>query len=92
MATKLIAYDLNRPGQGYTELISAIKGLGTAWWHHLDSTWLTNSTLPTGEIRDRLRALIDETDELLVVDVTGDARAWAGFNNRGSEWLKETWD
>ena len=48
MSTKLIAYDLNAPGQNYDDLIKAIKGLG-AWWHHLDSTWLVKSDLNTSD-------------------------------------------
>ncbi|MEZ0579259.1 CRISPR-associated protein Cas2 [Nocardioides sp. MH1] len=91
MATKLIAYDLNSPGQNYDELIEAIKDLG-AWWHHLDSTWLVKSTLTCTAIRDALGRHIDSGDELLVVDVTEDARAWKGFSASGSKWLKETWD
>lgn len=91
MSTKLIAYDLNRPGQNYDELIAAIKKLG-AWWHHLDSTWLVKSNLSTKQIRDQLRSYVDAGDELLVVNVTGDARSWTGFNARGSNWIKEIWD
>jgi hypothetical protein len=91
MSTKLIAYDLNAPVQNYDELIKSIKSLG-AWWHHLDSTWLVKSSLSSTQIRDRLREHLDPNDELLVVNVTGDARAWRGFNERGSKWLKETWD
>eukprot|EP01133_Synstelium_polycarpum_P023115 gene23115-27715_t len=71
MATKLIAYDLNSPGQKYDDLIAAIKDLG-AWWHHLDSTWLVKTTLSTSALRDSLKKHIDSGDELLVVDVTGD--------------------
>ena len=43
MATMLIGYDLNRPGQNYDDLFDEIKNLGT-WWHCLDSTWLVNKT------------------------------------------------
>lgn len=90
MATRLIAYDLNRPVQEYDDLIEAIKSLGP-WWHHLDSTWLVKSTLSVTEIRNQLGRIIDSDDELLVVDVTDDARAWRGFTERGATWLKETW-
>lgn len=91
MSTQLISYDLNAPGQKYDDLIEEIKGLG-AWWHHLDSTWLVKSDLTASDIRDRLAKCLDIEDELLVVNVTGDLRAWRGFNDRGSRWLKETWD
>lgn len=91
MATKLIAYDLNSPGQDYQGLIDAIKSLGT-WWHHLDSTWLVKSAMTCTQIRDQLAAHLDEGDELLVVDVTNSTRAWRGFSPRGSTWLKDTWE
>ena len=91
MSTKLIAYDLNGPGQNYNDLITAIKALG-AWWHHLDSTWLVKSTLSTSQIRDRLKPYLDNNDEILVVNVTEDARSWSGFNESGSKWLRDTWD
>lgn len=91
MSTTLIAYDLNAPGQNYDDLIEAIKALG-AWWHHLDSTWIVKSDLKPSDIRDRLAKHLDSGDELLVVNVTGDPRAWRGFRDRGSKWLKETWD
>ena len=91
MSTKLIAYDLNGPGQNYDNLIDGIKKLG-AWWHHLDSTWLVKTAKSAEQVRDELKQHIDSDDELLVVNVTGDARAWVGFNTSGSKWLKETWD
>jgi hypothetical protein len=37
MATLLGGYDLNKT-KDYPALFQAIKGLGGAWWHHLDST------------------------------------------------------
>jgi hypothetical protein len=85
----MVGYDLNRPGQNYEGLIEYLKGLG-AWWHHLDSTWLVNTTKTPAEVRDSAVAFLDAGDELLVMDVTGVARAWRGFDNRGSTWLKDT--
>jgi hypothetical protein len=31
---------------------------------------------------------MDKNDELLVVNVTGDAAAWQGFTEKGQEWLR----
>lgn len=93
MTTQLISYDLNSPGQKYTNLIEDIKAASNgAWWHNLDSTWLIKTSLSSSDLRDRLVKHIDSGDELLVVDVTGDARAWHGFKGSASTWLKETWD
>lgn len=86
MKSYVIGYDLNRPGQNYSSLYEAIKGLAN-WWHHLDSTWIVKSNLTAAQIRDRLIPYIDSTDELLVAGLTGEG-AWRGFDERGSSWLK----
>lgn len=85
----MISYDLNRPEADYPGLIRAIKKQG-AWWHHLDSFWLVNSDLSPSDMRDVLKPFLDSNDELLVIDVTGRARAWRGFSDSGSKWLHET--
>mgnify|MGYP001237784991 CR=1 FL=1 len=90
--TLLIGYDLNKEvgSEGYNELIAAIKTVG-AWWHHLDSTWLVKTHKSAVEVRDTLLGHLDSNDELLVIDVTSQPRAWTGFNASGSKWLKETY-
>ena len=88
MNTLLIAYDLNRPAQKYTELIKAIKDLGP-WWHHLDSTWLVSTSLSPSQARQRLWAVMDSNDELLVINVVGDTWAADGFEDSAYAWLKK---
>ena len=87
MAVYFIGYDLNRPGQDYTNLENAIKEFAT-WWHHLDSTWLVSTNWLAEQIRDDLRQHIDANDKLLVAKLSGEA-AWFGFTPEGSKWLKE---
>jgi hypothetical protein len=87
MSSILIGYDLNRQGQNYTALIEKIKTLGYDWWHCLDSTWIIKTHLACVQVRDTLRLLLDANDELLVIDVTGDAAAWVGFDTNCSNWL-----
>jgi hypothetical protein len=88
MSTYLIGYDLDKPGQDYSDLIAAIKSLGV-WWHNLDSTWLVLSDLDDKQIRDQLKTYIDTNDKLLVINVSGDAAAWYGFTDKGSQWLRD---
>lgn len=88
MTSYLVGYDLNRPNpaDAYADLIDAIKLLsGGTWWHHLDSTWIFRSDLSAVQIRDALLPHIDQNDELLVLELTGEG-AWF-LNKRGSDWL-----
>lgn len=87
MATYMIGYDLNRPGQNYTSLIDAITRLSASRWHCLDSTWLIDHPGPATAIRDALLPYIDATDELLVARLSGEA-AWAGFDKNCADWLR----
>lgn len=87
--TYLIGYDLNKAGQDYATLIEKIKEVSNGtWWHHLDSTWVIKSEKSAKDIKDILQKYIDSNDELLVVHLSGEG-AWAGFNDKGSSWLKE---
>lgn len=88
MTTYMIGYDLNKAGKDYTGLISEIKKLANGYWHHLDSTWLVNTTLNAAQIRDRLRPSLDGDDELLVIAT---ANNWAtyGIKESGNKWLHE---
>lgn len=81
MATVLITYDLHKPGQDYTKLHEAIQGLGSTWWHFLESTWLVVTRLSPSQVWDQLASSMDKGDNCLIVDVT--SRAYSG-------WLPET--
>jgi hypothetical protein len=87
MATYIISYDLNRPGQDYASLREAIKRAGT-WWHHLDSTWIVLTNKTAKQVRDALTPEIDANDKIFVIRSGGEG-AWAGFNDKGSQWLKD---
>jgi len=91
LGTHLIGYDIHpSKGETYEKLFTAIKELGSKWWHHLDSTWLVVNDKTAVEIRDNLSAHLPASDDqLLVITVTADARAWYGFNDSGSEWLRD---
>ena len=88
MATYIIGYDLHpTKGETYDELIKAIKSVGSNWWHHLDSTWVVISSKTASEVRDALWQHMRADDQLLVVE-SAHVAAWAGFNEKGSPWLK----
>jgi hypothetical protein len=68
-------------------LFEAIKSYGM-WWHHLDSTWIIVTDESAARVRDNLRQYMDKNDELLVASI-GAPAARSGFNDNGSQWLKE---
>jgi hypothetical protein len=87
VGVRLIGYDLDRPGQNYDGIQKEIKGLG-AWWHYLDSTWLVDTSLTVQQVSDRLKAVMDDDDKLLVLNIAGDA--YAGWlPPEAWEWIKE---
>lgn len=87
MNTLLIGYDLNKAGQNYENLIDEIKTIANGYWHHLDSTWIIKTYETHITACNKLKQHIDGNDELLVINISGDAAAWKGFNQAGSEWL-----
>ena len=76
MAKYLITYDLNKPGQNYSDLYDSIKGFGS-WRHPLDSTWFVETTKNATQIRDALKGDLDSGDKLFVTKVDS---SWASYN------------
>jgi hypothetical protein len=72
----LISYDLDKPGQDYSKLISELERLGGI--KILYSEWIMKSQASAAQLRDHLRAFIDSNDMLLVVGLTGEA-AWTSL-------------
>ncbi|TYL50478.1 hypothetical protein [Agromyces mariniharenae] len=84
MPAILIDYDLNVPGQKYDKLIEKIKAY-PGYAKLMRSTWIVaGSTLTPEKVTDDLRAVVDGSDRLFAVDITGQP-------NQG--WLSEsTWE
>lgn len=87
MSVYAVSYDLHDPGQDYEDLHEAIKDFGS-WWHHLESTWLVDTTSSASDIRDDLKPYLDSNDELLVVRLSGAWATW-GVNDSGNDWLHD---
>ena len=70
----LITYDLDKPGQDYSDLIPALKNLGAKRFQY--SAWLLeNSQYEPIQIVNHLAQFVDGNDRLLVVEVKNNA-AW----------------
>lgn len=74
MKVYLISYDLDKPGQDYTDLINAIKQIGGT--KGLFSEWFVQTNLSASEIYDRLAPFIDTNDRMAVLGLSGEAAWW----------------
>ncbi len=74
MALYWIGYDLDKPGQDYSDLIARLKELSAV--RVLKSDWLLghNNTNPK-EIRDDLTRFLDSNDRIMVAELRNNA-AW----------------
>jgi hypothetical protein len=73
MRKYMIVYDLERRGESYEPLLSALRQLGAL--HVLYSKWVLRTNYTAVQLRDHLKRFIDANDLLLVVELTGVA-AW----------------
>lgn len=80
----LITYDLKRPVQNYAALHEEIKRGGT-WWHHLESTWIIETTESPQQMYNRLVRHIDQNDRLLIIEVK--RNYWGWLTDKAWEWL-----
>ena len=85
MSVYQINYDL-RKQRDYQSLYERIKAYHS-WCRPLESCWIISTTQSAQQVRDNLRAVMDEDDGLLVTRLSGEA-AWYGLDDRVSRYLK----
>ena len=78
MKTIQVNCELKQPAHHYTALYDYMESYGRAS-HPLDSMWLVKTDKSIPQVRDEVRRLVADGDEILVFDVTG--AAWASNYN-----------
>lgn len=73
MALYLVSYDLDKPGQDYTDLTKRLEEFGAQ--RILYSEWFLSHTATAAELRDDLLRFMDSNDRILVVELKNSA-AW----------------
>lgn len=86
MAVYQISYDL-RKQRNYDALYERIKRYED-WRHILESNWVVVTNQSATQIRDNLKAVMDQDDGLFVTRLQGEA-AWYGLGQENSIWLKQ---
>ncbi|MEJ5125828.1 hypothetical protein WH367_07190 [Comamonas sp. MYb21] len=87
MSAVLIAYDLHKLGQRYTELRKLIIETFPGSWNCLESTFIVNTTWTPVQVRDLLKSKLDANDELLVVALVKNGWASVGLSKPCTDWL-----
>lgn len=91
MANNLhISYDLNVPGQDYEKVISKIKTLGS-WTKIHKSFWYVDSAYSAKQAADLVRAAMDSSDTVYVVDSTNNDAYWYGLTDNASDFIQQHW-
>lgn len=84
MAAVLVNYDLNIPGQKHKQVAEKLRSY-TSWAHFGGSSWIVSgSNLTAVGVRDDLLTIVDTTDSVLTIEVSG--QGYAGLL------VQEHWD
>lgn len=86
MTSKIIEYDLKKPGRNYDAVYEIIKSYPVRT-HITESTWFVQTSDTCVQIRDKIMKEIDFNDAVFVATLTGEA-AWKNVIC-DSEYLKE---
>ena len=89
MASVLVSYDLNSPGQSYDKLIAQIKTY-PGYCQVLKSAWIVDwSAASAQSVYEDLRSVMDDGDHIFCVEINGMARqGW--LPKAVADWLAAT--
>ena len=85
MRTLLISYDLAKPHRNKHVLAHEIMSLGERWARPLEATWYVETGASETEIENRLAAMLDTEDGLLIQSVADEAV----MTNTALRWFRQ---
>lgn len=85
-----ISYDLNSPGQNYDKVTAAIKNLGN-WAKLQKSLFYVKASLSAQEAFNRVRAVMDQNDSLVVVNATNNDAIWINVPADAAKHVQDFW-
>jgi hypothetical protein len=75
VAIRVVSYDLNKPGQDYQKLYTAIEALGD-YVRPLKSAWFVATDRSVQDVYNLLRPHIDDTDSIFVHSWPSSRMGW----------------
>jgi predicted membrane-bound dolichyl-phosphate-mannose-protein mannosyltransferase len=85
-----VTYDLNTPGKDYDSVFNAIKALGS-WAKVQKSVWYVDSQYTCEQAAERIWAVMDANDCLIVIDASSNNASWYNVPQEASQHMKEYW-
>lgn len=86
MSVYIVSYDLNAPGQDYSDLIAAIKKYN--FCYSLKSAYFIDTSDTAASVRDNLMRYLDKNDVLYVMELQ---KHWACNRQMAcTTWLKDS--
>ena len=76
MSLLLITYEHKTEGKDYTSFFEEIKKNSNGWWHYLDKTWVSNTTLSADAFARKLFPYITQKDRLMIFKLQEDYQGW----------------
>jgi hypothetical protein len=87
MNTILIHYELHGANRDYDALYQRIMSCGS-WCHVHESLWLVKTEKTAAQVRNHVRSVLRQGDQVITIDVTG--RSWAtNYTNEQTDWMHE---
>ncbi|MGX7105594.1 hypothetical protein [Globicatella sanguinis] len=84
----IITYDLNSPGQKYSDVIKTIKNdISSAYCKYWESAFLFTSYLTPGEMIDKLKPYLDNGDKVIILEVVNNKQGW--LTKEQWNWINE---
>ncbi len=76
MNTYVFSYDLNSPGQKYTELHELIESITVTWCRPVSSFYLVKTSLSIHEFQNKVRTILDDNDTFIVIRCSNEYGGW----------------
>lgn len=79
-----VSYDLNKPGQDYSGLLTELRA-SPGYLYFLKSGWLIGTNESPNQVWDRLAKHIDKGDKLLIIQSVN--YKWGWLTEEQWEWI-----
>jgi hypothetical protein len=91
MANNLfVSYDLMKADKNYDAVIATVKQLGD-WAKIHYSLWYVKCNLSAAEAAQRVWAVMDANDRLIVVNTNNNSAAWYNLPKEVEDFVKNKW-